>query len=1136
MRIGVDRLIHKKWLFLGLMCMLMWIWCIRITDSVWAAENVKAVAGLDATEQKCTIQLNCGESFSGSVYRAAVWSDSNGQDDLVWYTLASGGNGLWQINCRIADHHSIGTYWVHIYCFNDLGPQLLTTTTFTVTGITCESISIINMNEENGTCEVGLEDISCPSGIHNVQVAIWSQTNQSDLVWYSAKKQSDNWWTVDMDIANHKYNLGTYWIHVYATSGNGVMEFVGTSAVIFPVINAQLSVETIDQQWHVKVSNAVHPGVIQQICFAVWSANNGQDDLVWYIENYDSSGKCGELYSDFNDHGDDGDYYVHAYARIANGTMVYLCGSQFEVKAPSAEDMSIKVDNISGKFTICLNHVQSSRWISFVAIAVWSEKNQGDLVWYQAAKQSDGSYYIDSDISMHKYHATDFKAHAYLYDTAGRPHFLLHETFSFSASVEDIGIQEIDSGLQYQLEACGVQAPAGVNRVLFAVWSIADGQDDLVWYNSHTSNVNTYSTTINLNNHKSLGTYVVHGYVELKDGSLSFLKGITFDVTELPRDNIIYYYNRNISYFDVSIRISPNISDVQSVYFPTWCDADQNDICWYQAAKVNDYVYTVNVNAANHKFHYGTYITHVYYKDHAGNMHWVTADSCVMLAPDPVTVSSCTINGDQVVLQARVDGTVSHEYGLFQLQPGQRTISASSTPLATAAGTSDITLQTPLNLNTANSLLQAKLAIGLKVGDRYLQVTSGNYITNPEAVAGQTFAFPTTSSKKGLQIHTDYMNDVNSLGVKHAVLNLTLNALFSNSSSGIAYNYNGSTYYFDSSYISYFDRITSQLSANGTVTSMVVLLQWNPATNHLIIPSGRTAGHSFYGLNTTDPAAKKQLEAAFTFLGQRYANSQHKVVNWIMGNEVADYNQYYWCGDISQEQYVEYYTDAYRMLYNSLKSVYSNARVYISLDQCWNYQRAGTYTGKTMLDSFAAKLSSEGNVSWNLAFHPYPFPLTSANFWNSSSLIQDNANSPIITMKNLRSLTDYIKYTYGSDKRFILSETGFTSVSNGTKDEILQAAAIAYAYYLAEFNDMVDAFVVHRHVDHRVEMNMGLYLGLWANENGSEETPTRQKYSWVVFQKMDTNQSLLYTNFALPYIGASDWYSVVPGFNPGRFQ
>ncbi len=1136
MQMRKQRFMRKAWLFVMLFCIFLLISCGYFRNIVCAEQNGTIEAVLDQSEKYCTIRLSAPGISSDSTLRAAVWSVEGGQNDLIWYPMASAGNGLWQVQCKIADHRSAGTYMVHIYKFSGTSPEFQNNTSFFVNGISGGEVSVENMNQGSGTCQVTIQNMASASGISKVQAAIWSSSDQSDIVWYSATNQTDDKWLVNMDIANHKYHLASYHIHVYATDGNGVMMFVGNTSVKYTQTEAQFSAVQEEQGWNIKATNAIIPGGIQKICFAVWSARNGQDDLIWYNVDYDTAGKQGQLRSNLSGHGDDGIYICHVYARMTDGSMVFLCNGEFEVTALTLEEMSVETDNAAGKFTVRLSGVQSTRGISAVTVAVWSQQDQGDLVWYPAVKQSDGTYVLSGDISRHRYNIGTYKAHAYLYDAGGRPNLLEGKSFSFSVSSGEITVEQMSSELQYQAAISDVVIPMGVKCLSFAVWSEENGQDDLVWYNAASKDRNTYTAVINLNNHKSAGKYCLHAYAQLNNGNMKLLEGITFVVESLPENNTIYYYNLEAGSFEMSVRLSRDISDVQAVCFPTWCDSDQNDIYWYEATKTNDNVYTVTTSAANHKLHYGTYITHVYYKDSAGTMHYVSASSCIMLQPDTVTVSSCTINGSQVIVQAGVDGTTAHEYGLFQLLPGQSTLSASAVPLATATGTSSMTLKTNLNLNTANSLLQAKLVIGLKTGNRYLQVTSGNYITNPEAVASQTFAFPTTSSKKGLQIHTDYMSDVNSLGVKHAVLNLTLNSLFSSSVSGIAYNYNGTTYYFDSSYVSYFDRITSQLAANGTVTSVVVLLQWNSATNNLIIPSGRTQGHSFYGLNTADPAAKKQLEAAFTFLGQRYANQGHKVVNWIMGNEVADYNQYYWCGNVSQEQYVEYYTDAYRTLYNSIKSVYSNARIYISLDQYWNYQRSNTYPGKVMLDSFAAQLSKQGNISWNIAFHPYPFPLTSANFWNTSSLVQDSANSPIITMKNLSSLTNYIKNTYGADKRFILSETGFTSVSNGTRDETLQAAAIAYAYYLAEFNDMVDAFVVHRHVDHRSEMNMGLYLGLWANENGSLETPTRQKYAWTVFQKMDTNQSLLYTNFALPYIGASDWYSIVPGFDPSRFQ
>lgn len=69
----------------------------------------------------------------------------------------------------------------------------------------------------------------------------------------------------------------------------------------------------------------------------------------------------------------------------------------------------------------------------------------------------------------------------------------------------------------------------------------------------------------------------------------------------------------------------------------------------------------------------------------------------------------------------------------------------------------------------------------------------------------------------------------------------------------------------------------------------------------------------------------------------------------------------------------------------------------------------------------------------------------------------------------------------------------------------MQAQAIAYGYYLAEANDMVDSFVVHRQVDHSVETAQGFYLGLWNLQTGALEQRNTKKQAYDVFKYMDTD-------------------------------
>ena len=396
------------------------------------------------------------------------------------------------------------------------------------------------------------------------------------------------------------------------------------------------------------------------------------------------------------------------------------------------------------------------------------------------------------------------------------------------------------------------------------------------------------------------------------------------------------------------------------------------------------------------------------------------------------------------------------------------------------------------------------------------------------------YRFPTTATKKGLQVKDGMVDDAASLGVKHAVINIVLNSAAAGS--GIEYVYEGKTYYMNTTYIHELDRQIKELHNNGMVITAVIVLQWDYQKQDLILPGARTYGYNLYGWNTVETEGRKHLEAICSFLARRYTAPDMGVVNWVCGNEVNAWKDYHYCGNISFDQYMEYYAQAYQVLYNSVKHAYTNGRIYMSIDHTWTYnRRANCYTSKAVLDCFAQLMKTKGIPDWMIAFHPYPSPELQSDFWNKTLNVIDSENSPIITMANLSYFTDYVKKNYGEGRRIILSECGFTSVSNGNEKQDVQAAAIAYGYYLAEANDMVDSFVVHRQVDHSVETAQGFYLGLWTCKPGALETAYTKKQAYDVFKYMDTRYYMTYTRFALPLIKKTSWEQAVPGFNPAKF-
>jgi hypothetical protein len=108
-------------------------------------------------------------------------------------------------------------------------------------------------------------------------------------------------------------------------------------------------------------------------------------------------------------------------------------------------------------------------------------------------------------------------------------------------------------------------------------------------------------------------------------------------------------------------------------------------------------------------------------------------------------------------------------------------------------------------------------------------------------------------------------------------------------------------------------------------------------------------------------------------------------------------------------------------------------------------------------------------------------------------------------------------------RHVILSEQGFHT-PDGKDGEEVQAAAYCYAWVKIKRTEGIDAFILHRHVDHAKEG--GLKLGLWSNKSGAICTPDKKKRIYEVFKAADTPEWEKAFSFALPIIGIKSWDEV----------
>ncbi len=397
--------------------------------------------------------------------------------------------------------------------------------------------------------------------------------------------------------------------------------------------------------------------------------------------------------------------------------------------------------------------------------------------------------------------------------------------------------------------------------------------------------------------------------------------------------------------------------------------------------------------------------------------------------------------------------------------------------------------------------------------------------------------FPTPPNKKGLQVQM--VDDAIALGIQHAALNVDLTNLIdpSGQQNGPKWTVNGKDYTFSASWVAGLDATVKQLSDRKIVVTLILLTYAtsDPKKSELMLHPRYARGEQNTGpiamFNTTTPAGAEALQASVEFLANRYSSDQGhgRVWGYICGNEVNSH--WFWSnmGHATPDEVITEYERAVRVIHTAVRKFSRHARAYLSLDHYWNIRYgAGDDTqcigGKEFLDRFAAKARQNGNFDWHLAYHPYPEPLPDPRFWLDDVHSAHNDRANCVTFRNLDVLTDYLKRNEmrfeGKSRRVILSEQGLHCDESRPQGELEQAAAYALAYKKVETLPTIDAFILHRHVDHEQE---GVLLGLWAAKPGQICVPDRKRKMYEVFQAAGTSDENRAFAFALPIIGAANW-------------
>lgn len=566
-----------------------------------------------------------------------IWSEINGQDDIIWYTADRQNNGTYTVNVKASAHkNSTGLYNVHLYYIQKDG-QLTGvggTTTQVFIGKTPEqlkpkaSFAIENNNAKAGTFDAVITNISAPLGVKEVLVPSWSLENgQDDLIWHKATKQNDGSYRVTIKASEHKGNKGNYRADAYIVDNSNNRHYIAEKVVsvdyarpsgVLTIENNNTAAGTFDAV----VRNIVAPTGLKEVLVPSWSLAGGQDDLIWHKASRQADGSYRVTIKATDHKNSTGKYRADAYIVDDSNKRFYLTEKVVEVTQtrPSA---SLVIENNNadlGTFDAVIRNIFAPNGVKEVLVPSWSLVNgQDDLVWHKASRQSDGSYRVTIKASEHKNSLGNYRADLYIVDNANQRHYVT-ETIVDVKHNKPVGTISVvnnnkDTGT-FDVIISDVYSPKGVRTVQVPIWSEKDGQDDIRWYEATRQANGTYTVNVQATNHKnSTGLYNIHLYYILNDGSQVGVGGTTTTVefrnAKTKTQTYITNVNSEAGSYTVVVDQAPQGRQIKNIRVAVWSESNQGNLSWYNTAPTGTHT-EINVSTVNHKNLIGNYTTHVY--------------------------------------------------------------------------------------------------------------------------------------------------------------------------------------------------------------------------------------------------------------------------------------------------------------------------------------------------------------------------------------------------------------------------------------------------------------------------------------------------------------------------------------------
>ena len=583
-----------------------------------------------------------GESFTNG--RIAMWSQHNGQDDMKWFRGVKQDNGKWIVTVPMCNYKDLGRYQVHAYDGTTIiaGDRIdivqnvthkftnYTTTTDNCVGAEtkvaycdygCGTKDVIGWTEkdhtvtavqDNNVLTVKMADVAS-HGHTKVKFAVWSMENgQDDLAWYNAEKQADGNWACKVDLTKH-HSTGNYQIHAYASTGDSdTMRMAGhvvAQIAAFDDVKQPKVVATVTADYSTMKITVRNAEEYEKISVPVWSEVNGQDDIKWYKATKQAGGSW-TCDVDLAAHNSTGRYLIHVYGTKAGKTELIANTTASVAKLPATKLPAVEAVVAADCSTMQIT-VKNAETYTKVMLPVWSEVNgQDDIKWYEATKQSDGSWTYTVNLAAHN---STGRYLIHVYGTKAGKTELIANTTASVAKLPATKLPTVEAvvSADYNTMKLTVRNTGTYDQIRIPVWSEVNGQDDINWYKATKQSDGSWTYTVDLTAHNSTGRYQIHVY-SVKAGKMELIASTTANVAKLPttkNPTVEAVVSEKLGTMQITVK---NAGAYEKVMIPVWSEANgQDDLVWYSAKKGSDGNWTYTVNLKKHNS-VGAYQIHVY--------------------------------------------------------------------------------------------------------------------------------------------------------------------------------------------------------------------------------------------------------------------------------------------------------------------------------------------------------------------------------------------------------------------------------------------------------------------------------------------------------------------------------------------